>query len=115
MTEWVDIKVVKDEDYMAPPPEPVCPIGFDNHTWGLVVVEGNAYFHPIEPCPVSSYNGAPVCQWFEQHDLYSDERESLVTVKLEFATDCPGPGGHFLTPCDCNRWLNVLPVNQEQP
>jgi hypothetical protein len=108
---------------MVEEPEPVeeivCPTGAANHTWSLSIEEGQMTLSPNEPCvdrePTMQFHP---CYWWEMQDVYSDK---LADVTIELASDCPGSGwyehgSHTVSHpnrCDCNRWINLVPVEKE--
>jgi hypothetical protein len=106
--EWTAVdptEVIEPADAVFPE---ACPTGFANHTWHLTIEEGQATFSPVEPC-----NGE--CHWWDGEHIGDMD---LGIVRLENGTDCPGSGSyesgsHYVSHpnrCDCNHWLEVVPV-----
>jgi hypothetical protein len=85
-----------------------CPVGFANHTWRFEILESTVALTPVENCTGS-------CQWWDAEHLGDID---LGVVKLRTATDCPGrgayeSGSHYIShpnACDCNHWLEPIPV-----
>lgn len=102
--EWVEIAEPHDGwvELEAPDPE-VCPIGFEGHTWNMVILEGALDFEPRERC-----TGA--CRQVLDSPEYIGELR-LGVVRLKWVNECDNPGGwHYDTPCDHGSWITPTVV-----